>query len=135
MNELLYRRVDIEDVVDAHRLALERAPEIGFGRYIVSATTPFSPTTWPTCARTRPAVVRAARTRTTRSEYARRGWQMFPSIERVYANERARAEIGLGAALRLRPRAGAAARRGEDHRSPLALAVGAKGYHAESTGP
>ena len=43
LNELLYRRVDLEDVVSAHRLALERAPEIGFGRYIVSATTPFSP--------------------------------------------------------------------------------------------
>ena len=41
VNELLYRRVDLEDVVSAHRLALERAPEIGFGRYIVSATTPF----------------------------------------------------------------------------------------------
>ena len=27
VNELLYRRVDLEDVVDAHRLALERAPD------------------------------------------------------------------------------------------------------------
>ncbi|EJZ18425.1 NAD(P)-dependent oxidoreductase, partial [Rhizobium sp. Pop5] len=41
-NELLHRRVDISDVVAAHLLALERAPAIGFGRYIVSATTPFS---------------------------------------------------------------------------------------------
>jgi UDP-glucose 4-epimerase len=36
VNELLYRRVDLTDVADAHR----RAPEIGFGRYIISATTP-----------------------------------------------------------------------------------------------
>ena len=42
VNELLYRRVDLEDVVSAHQLALERAPAIGFGRYIISATTPFS---------------------------------------------------------------------------------------------
>jgi len=42
VNELLYRRVDIEDVVSAHRVALERAPQIGFGRYIISATTPFA---------------------------------------------------------------------------------------------
>ena len=42
VNELLYRRVDIEDVVSAHQLALERAPAIGFGRYIISATTPFT---------------------------------------------------------------------------------------------
>src|SRR6202042_918141 len=40
-NELLYRRADIEDVAAAHLLAAEKAAEIGFGRYIVSATTPF----------------------------------------------------------------------------------------------
>lgn len=42
-NEYLYQRVDLEDVVSAHLLALERAPSIGFGRYIVTATTPFLP--------------------------------------------------------------------------------------------
>ena len=42
-NEYLYRRVDLEDVVSAHLLALERAPSIGFGRYIITATTPFLP--------------------------------------------------------------------------------------------
>src|SRR3954449_139449 len=46
VNELLYRRVDIEDVVSAHRLAIERAPEIGFGRYIISAPTPLNPGDW-----------------------------------------------------------------------------------------
>ena len=40
-NEFLYRRVAIEDVVDAHLLAAERAPPIGFGLYVISATTPF----------------------------------------------------------------------------------------------
>ncbi len=43
VNELLYRRADLQDIVDAHRRALERAPALGFGRYIVSATTPFTP--------------------------------------------------------------------------------------------
>ena len=42
VNELLYRRVDLEDVVSALLLAADRAPVIGFGRYIVSATTPFT---------------------------------------------------------------------------------------------
>ncbi len=42
-NEYLFRRVAIEDVVDAHLLAIERAPAIGFGKYIISATTPFLP--------------------------------------------------------------------------------------------
>jgi UDP-glucose 4-epimerase len=35
--------MDIQDVVDAHLLALEKTPQIGFGRYIISATTPFQP--------------------------------------------------------------------------------------------
>ena len=41
-NEYLYRRVDLQDVADAHLLAMERAPQLGFGRYIISATTPFT---------------------------------------------------------------------------------------------
>src|SRR5437762_1856623 len=40
-NEFLYRRVDLEDVALAHLLAIEKAPLLGFGRYIISATTPF----------------------------------------------------------------------------------------------
>jgi UDP-glucose 4-epimerase len=43
VNELLHRRVDIEDVVSAHLLALERADELRFGRYIITATTPPRP--------------------------------------------------------------------------------------------
>ena len=56
-NEYLFRRVAIEDVVDAHLAAAERAPAIGFARYIISATTPFLR---EDCARLRadaPAVV------------------------------------------------------------------------------
>ena len=41
-NEYLHRRVDVEDVVSAHLLAARQAPALGFRRYIVSATTPFS---------------------------------------------------------------------------------------------
>jgi UDP-glucose 4-epimerase len=41
-NEFLYRRVDIEDMVDAHRVALREAARIGFARFIISATTPFT---------------------------------------------------------------------------------------------
>src|SRR5258708_7362420 len=40
--EFLYRRADIEDVVTAHLLAMQMAPTIDFGRYIISATTPFT---------------------------------------------------------------------------------------------
>jgi UDP-glucose 4-epimerase len=132
VNELLYRRVDLDDVVSAHRLALERAPEIGFGRYIISATTPFGRDDLADLRADAPAVVRR-RFPHYEEIYARRGWTMFPAIERVYVNERARHELGwsprydFGRALDLLAA-------GEDVRSPLARAVGSKGYHAESTG-
>ncbi len=133
VNELLYRRADLEDVVGAHRLALERAPALGFGRFIVSATTPFTRDDLAALRTDAPAVVRR-RAPAYEAVYAERGWTMFPSIERVYVNARARELLGWV------PRYDFAAvlerlAAGEDPRSPLALAVGAKGYHAESTWP
>src|SRR4051794_39754104 len=126
VNELLYRRVDLEDVVSAHRCALERAPGLGFGRYIVSATTPFAPDDLAELRADAPAVVRR-RFPGYEAVYAERGWRMFDSIDRVYVNERARRELGWrprydfgGVLERLRA--------GEPHGSPLAAAVGAKGY-------
>jgi len=133
VNELLYRRVDLEDVVDAHRLALERAPAIGFGRYIVSATTPFTRKHLGALRVDAPAVVR--RLFPDYEEiYAARGWRMFPSIERVYVNERARSELGWSPRYDFR-HALDLLRAGEEPRSALATAVGAKGYHPVATGP
>jgi nucleoside-diphosphate-sugar epimerase len=128
-NEYLFRRVAIEDVVEAHLLAAERAPAIGFGKYIISATTPFKPTD---CARLRleaPAVVRL-RAPGWEDEYARRGWRMVPSIDRVYDNALARSELGW------RPKWDFAAvverlRETGDIRGPLAKEIGMKGYHVE----
>ncbi|HEX5658862.1 MAG TPA: hypothetical protein VFX59_16825, partial [Polyangiales bacterium] len=60
--------------------------------------------------------------------YAARRWRMFPTLDRVYANERARAELGwepkhdFAAVL-------ARVARGEPLASPLAQAIGRKGYH------
>src|SRR5215210_5167733 len=93
VNELLYRRVDLEDVVSAHRCALERAPELGFGRYIVSATTPFARDDLAELRADAPAVVRR-RCPGYEAVYAVRGWRMFASIDRVYVNARARSELG-----------------------------------------
>ena len=93
VNELLYRRVDLDDVVTAHRLALDRAPALGFGRYIVSATTPFAREDLAELRRDAPAVVRR-RFPDYEEIYAAHGWRMFPTIERVYVNERARRELG-----------------------------------------
>lgn len=134
-NEFLYRRVELEDVVDAHLLALEKAPAIGFGRYIISATTPFTPDDLAELRANAPDVVKR-RVPAYVAEYAHRGWRMFPSIDRVYVNAHARQELGW------RPRYDFAyvlerLRAGEDFRSPLARVIGSKGYHADtfSEGP
>jgi len=132
-NELLYRRVDIEDVVSAHQRALERAPDIGFGRYIISATTPFTRNHVAQLHTDARAVVKRLFPQY-EAIYEQHGWRMFPTIERVYDNAKARAE------LHWKPRYDFATalerlERGEDPRSPLARAIGAKGYHAVSTGP
>ena len=132
VNELLYRRVDLEDVVSAHRRALDRAPQIGFGRYILSATTPFSPDDLEQLREDAPGVV-ARLFPDYEAVYAERGWSMFESIERVYVNERARRDLGWEPRYDFRFALDRLAA-GEDARSALALAVGAKGYHAESTG-
>jgi UDP-glucose 4-epimerase len=58
VNEFLYRRADIEDVAGAHILALEKAYTIGFGRYIVTATTPFTQTDLSGLRVNAPAVVK-----------------------------------------------------------------------------
>ncbi len=88
-NEYLYRRADIQDVADAHLLAMARAPAIGFGRYIVSATTPFTTADLAGLREDAPAVVRRLFP-DQEAEYQRRGWRMFGEIDRVYVNARAR---------------------------------------------
>jgi nucleoside-diphosphate-sugar epimerase len=132
VNELLYRRVDLEDVVTAHLRALERAPEIGFGRYIISATTPFTPADLTDIRADLPAVVGALYPDFV-EVYAQRGWTMLPGIGRVYVNARAREQLGWSPAYDFRHALDLLAA-GDDPRSELARTVGAKGYHAETTG-
>lgn len=130
VNEYLFRRVDLEDVVSAHLLAAKRAPAIGFRRYIISATTPFSPGDLPDLRADAPLVARRC-VPYYEAEYARRGWKMVPSIDRVYVNERARNEIGWQSRYNFKCIIDRL-RAGEDMRSPLARLVGSKGYHAET---
>src|SRR3984885_11903856 len=89
VNEYLFRRVDLEDVVSAHLAAAERAPRIGFGRYIISATTPFSIRDLSHLRLDTPSVVERYVPDFVR-EYARHGWRMVPTIDRAYVNQKAR---------------------------------------------
>jgi nucleoside-diphosphate-sugar epimerase len=133
VNELLYRRADLEDVVAAHRLALGRAPAIGFDRYIISAPTPFTRDDLDALRIDAPAVV-ARLFPDYEALFAARGWRMFPSIERVYDSARAVADLGWRPTYDFRFALDRLAA-GEEPRSDLAIAVGAKGYHPVSTGP
>jgi nucleoside-diphosphate-sugar epimerase len=126
-NEFLHRRVDIADVVSAHLLASQIAPTLGFRKYIISATAPFTRDDLAELSADAPNVV-SRRVPGWEAEYARRGWMMFPSIGRVYVNDRARQELGW------RPRYDfaqvlASLQANQDPRSALAQAIGAKGYH------
>jgi UDP-glucose 4-epimerase len=128
-NEFLHRRADVQDLVDAHLLAIERAAQIGFGRYILSATTPFTRDDLLALRHDAPGVV-ARHVPGYAAEYARRGWHMFPHIERVYVNARAREELGWQPHYDF-AHVVACLQSNTDPRSPLAQAIGRKGYHAE----
>ena len=128
-NEFLNRRVEISDVVAAHLLAIERAPALSFRRYIISATTPLEHSDLAEL-RTNAAEVIRRKFPDYEAEYARRGWKMFPSIDRVYVNERARQDLGWKPRFDFRyvlDRLKA----GVDSRSDLAQAIGSKGYHGD----
>lgn len=134
-NEMLYRRTDIADVVSAHCLALEKAPAIGFGRYIVSATSPFTREDLAQLGRDAPTVIHRLFPDCA-ALYAAKGWSLFPRIDRIYVNDLARAELGWHPRYDFRHTLDRL-RAGADFRSPLAREVGSKGYHDKvfSEGP
>ena len=129
-NEYLYRRVEIEDVVSAHLMAAKHARAAGFRKYVISATTPFLPDDLSDLPANAPLVVRR-HVPDYEPEYERRGWKMFPGIERVYVNDRARNELGWQPRYDFSYIVGRL-REGYDLRSRLARIIGSKGYHAET---
>jgi UDP-glucose 4-epimerase len=88
VNEFLFRRATVEDIADAHVVALNKTPQIGFDTFIISASTQFSPTDCAALIVDAPAVV----TRYFpgyRDIYKRLGWTMFDTIDRVYDSRKA----------------------------------------------
>jgi nucleoside-diphosphate-sugar epimerase len=93
-NELLHRRLTVEDATEAHVVALARAPDIGFGTFIVSAPTPFARTDVADLKREAPAII--ARLYPDAPElYARAGWSLPASIDRVYDAGLAERRLGF----------------------------------------
>ena len=128
-NEFLNRRVDLQDAVEAHFLALERAPQIGFGKYIISANSPFLQDHLAELHQNAPSVVRSLYPQF-EELYQSNNWRMFPKIDRVYVNQKARSELGwqpkydfkaVLEAIKNNQRIGSA----------LSREVGKKGYHSQ----
>ncbi|WP_224545515.1 NAD-dependent epimerase/dehydratase family protein [Mesorhizobium sp. CA16] len=93
-NELLFRRLTVEDAAEAHVAALEKAPSLGFDIFIISAPTPFRPQDCAELIADAPTVVARYFPDYSRL-HARKGWTMFSSIDRVYDPSRARKRLGF----------------------------------------
>ena len=109
-NEFLFRRLTVEDAAEAHVVALEKAPAIGFDIFVISAPTPFAPDDCEELIVDAPAVV-ARYFPDYPGLYARKGWTMFQSIDRIYDASRARERLGFVCRTELRRRAGEAGSR------------------------
>ena len=106
------------------------APALGFDKFIISATSPFTREHLADL-HTHPDRVIQRVYPEHEAEYRKRGWSLPRVIDRVYVNVRARTRLNW------QPRydfhyAMQRLKANQDYRSPLAIAVGAKGYHAES---
>jgi UDP-glucose 4-epimerase len=112
-NEFLNRRLTVSDCARAHLVALERAPAVGFGTYVVSAPTPFARTDAAALKHDAPAVI-ARYFPDAAAIYEARGWRLPRSIGRVYDASLIERDLGFrcatdfGAVL-------AALRAGDDH--------------------
>ena len=93
-NEFLNRRLTVEDCAAAHIAALEAAPRVGWGLYVVSAPPPF---TRADAARlkTDAAGLIAERFPDAPALYAARGWVLPQSIGRVYDPSAIERDLGF----------------------------------------
>ena len=125
--EFLNRRADIEDIVMAHQLAIKKAATLGFEKFIITATTPFSRSDCHDLLCDAPAVLERYHPEYVET-FANRGWQMFAQIGRVYDNQRAREKLGwdpinnFSSVLKRLQSGGLPL-------SHLAYQIGTKGYH------
>lgn len=92
-NELLHRRLTVEDAAAAHLAALEAAPQIGCDTFILSAPPPFGREDAAELARDARAVI-ARYYPDAAGLYADAGWVLPKTIDRVYDPSRAERRFG-----------------------------------------
>ena len=137
--ELAYRRADISDVVAAVRLAMLKAPDIGFDTFLISAPPPFATTDLEERAELASRLDKDAqgvmREAVPRYEevFAKRGWTFLPRLDRVYDSTKAVQKLGWRPVWRFEVVLDKL-RKGEHWCSDLTARVGIKGYHATPTG-
>jgi nucleoside-diphosphate-sugar epimerase len=88
----LYRGLDVRDAAAAHLLAAT-VDGVGFGTYNIAARTPFVEPDTPTLLRDAPSVIRHYHP-TAPAAFARHGWVLPTSIDRVYTIDRAARDLG-----------------------------------------
>jgi UDP-glucose 4-epimerase len=93
-NELLNRRLTVEDAAEAHLVALEKAPALGFDTFILSAPPPFARGDCEQLVRDAPAVI-ARYFPQAMALYAARGWSLPAALDRVYDPSRAERRLGF----------------------------------------
>ena len=93
-NELLHRRLTVEDAAEAHLVALDRAASLGFETLILSAPTPFVRDDCPELMADAAGLI-ARRFPDAPALYAARGWVLPRRIDRVYSAARAEAVLGF----------------------------------------
>jgi nucleoside-diphosphate-sugar epimerase len=92
--EFLHRRLTVEDAAAAHVMALEKAPEIGFGLYLISAPPPFARSDAEVLKRDARGLI-LARFPDAADLFAARGWTLPASLGRVYDPSLADQQLGF----------------------------------------
>ncbi len=88
----MYRGVDVRDIVQAHRLAMEAVLDT-FQVFNISAKTPFQLGDLSSLRRNIPAVLKRRKPELL-DFYQKRGWPIKPYIDRVYVIEKAERMLG-----------------------------------------
>ena len=93
-NEFLFRRLTVDGAAESHLAALRKAPELAFDTFIILSRTPFRPDDCEELIVDAPSVV-ARYFPQYQQLYARAGWTMFQTIDRVYDSSKAERQLGF----------------------------------------
>lgn len=132
--ELLYRRIDLHDVVSAHVCAMREASRIGWAKYIISAPPPFvnSPSLLKQLDSDAAEAINHVRPEEVKI-LLQQGWKLPRRLDRVYDPRKAMADLNW-TPLYTFERALQQVKHGKNWQSKLALQVGKRGYHSKPTG-